>query len=233
MVLVHESTPQTNDEQVGASDSPNISSSKQHIASDLQALAALLSPHNFKLAYENWCWATNSPTWSAVWEIVQLVDRPNVGLCLDTFQTAGSEWADPTSPTGLLQRDQEELERAFKESLARLAQSVPKEKIFFFQISDAYKPDPSLEDAVVDGLRPRGRWSHDYRPLPFEGGYLPVVQVVKAVLATGYRGWFSTEIFDGGKDGKGKQQSDQADLKIVARRAMDAHQRLLEECARD
>lgn len=75
--------------------------------------------------------------------------------------------------------------------------------IYFFQISDAYKMEPRLEkDVDESGLRPRGRWSHDYRPIPFHGGYLPVVDVVRAVLGTGYRSWFSVEVFDGKEMGE-------------------------------
>ena len=51
----------------------------------------MLAAHDFCLAYENWCWATSTPTWRDVYEIVQLTNRPNVSLCLDTFQTAGYE----------------------------------------------------------------------------------------------------------------------------------------------
>ena len=166
-----------------------------------------------------------------MWEIVKAVDRPNMGLCLDTFQTAGSEWADPTTSSGLIEAHtggKEGLERDFKASLEELAETVPKEKIFFLQISDAYKLDePLSKEADESGLRPRGRWSHDYRPMPFDGGYLPVVEVTKAVLRTGVRGWFSVEIFDGGKDGKGKKY----DLTEFAKSAMASHKRLLEECA--
>lgn len=43
------------------------------------------------LAYENWYWSTHA------WDIVRQVDWHNVGLCLDTFQIAGSEWSDPTN----------------------------------------------------------------------------------------------------------------------------------------
>ena len=71
-----------------------------------------------------------------------------------------------------------------------------------------------------DGLRPRGRWSHDWRPLPFDGGYLPVVDVAKAVLGTGFRGWFSTEVFDGKEKGR---------MGEVAEKAMRAHERLMRE----
>ncbi|KAL2865951.1 uncharacterized protein BJX67DRAFT_356838 [Aspergillus lucknowensis] len=52
--------------------------------------------------------------------------------------------------------------------------------------------------------RPSRRWSHDYRPMPYDGGYLPIEAVERAVLKTGFRGWFSMEIFDGGQDGRGK-----------------------------
>jgi hypothetical protein len=56
--------------------------------------------------------------------------------------------------------------------------------------------DPPLDKKPDEqGLRPRGRWSHDYRPLPYDGGYLLVVEVTKGVLATGFRGWMSIEVF--------------------------------------
>lgn len=88
--------------QVGSSDSPTISKDPDILASDLAELADLLAPHSFRLAYENWCWATHAPTWSAVWSIVQKANRPNIGLCLDTFQTAAGEYGDPTTPSGLI-----------------------------------------------------------------------------------------------------------------------------------
>ena len=220
--------------QVGSSDSPPITTERHYLASDLRALSDLLRPHNFRLAYENWCWATACPTWRSVWEIVQLVDRSNVGLCLDTFQTAGSEYADPRTQDGLMTHNGEEglqkLKRAFEKSLDELSKEVPADKIFFFQISDAYLPEPRIENKIHEGgMRPRGWWSHSYRPLPFEGGYLPVVEVTKAVLETGFKGWFSTEVFDGGKDGKGKDEKEESDLKEVAKKAMAAHKRLMEE----
>ncbi|KAI9674412.1 MAG: hypothetical protein M1817_001750 [Caeruleum heppii] len=217
--------------QVGSSDSPGISSSVDVLSSDLRELADLLAEHNFRLAYENWCWATNAPTWKAMWEVVKAVHRPNVGLCLDTFQTAGSEWADPTTPSGLIEGDINR-DTKFKASLEEFSRTIPPEKIYFLQISDAYKPStplaPHPEPNDDSGLRPRGRWSAAYRPLPFKEGYLPVVEVTRAVLRTGFRGWLSTEIFDGGRDGKGL---DYEDMDVVAKEAMEAHGRLMDECA--
>ena len=42
--------------QVGSSDSPNISSDKQRLAEDLGQLADMLAEHNLRICYENWCW---------------------------------------------------------------------------------------------------------------------------------------------------------------------------------
>jgi len=62
----------------------------------------MLATKNICIAYENWCLATHAPKWSQVWDIVQQVDGSNVGLCLDMFQTCGGEWADPTTPSGIM-----------------------------------------------------------------------------------------------------------------------------------
>ncbi|KAL8663306.1 MAG: hypothetical protein Q9202_003942 [Teloschistes flavicans] len=220
--------------QVGSTDSPSASASLSHLSSDLRALCDLLSPHSFRLAYENWCWATHAPHWKDVWRIVQTVHRPNIGLCLDTFQTAGGEWADPTTASGLIEEkkqggSREALEQAFAKSLQALGTEVPKEKIYILQISDAYRPGRPLEpEPDAEGLRPRGRWSMCLRPVPFDGGFLPVGDVAKAVLRTGFRGWFSMEVFDGGPEGGGR---DWRDLGAYAKKAMKAHERLLAECA--
>lgn len=199
------------------------------IVSDLKELADLLAPHSFRLAYENWCWSTHAPDWKDVWDIVRQVDRPNVGLCLDTFQTAGGEWADPTTKSGKIETvgSEEELETKFQDSLNNLISTIPGEKIYILQISDAYKkqiqsqPDES-------GLRPRGQWSMSLRPAPFNGGYLPVIRVAKAVLKTGFRGWFSMEIFDGGPDGTDQEWKD---MPGYAKNAMKCYEQLLREAA--
>ncbi|PGG96581.1 hypothetical protein AJ79_09530 [Helicocarpus griseus UAMH5409] len=201
--------------QVGSTDSPaeKMTTKREDIISDLRELADILRALNMRLAYENWCWSTHAPTWKDVWDIMREVDRPNIGLCLDTFQTAGSEWADPTNPSGLIENETEggevvgkdSLNRKFKQSLDDLAKTVPANKIYLLQISDAYKPEPSpLKKRDIDGMRPRAWWSHAFRPFPYQGGYLPVEDVTRAVLETGFRGWFSVEVFDAGPRGKGK-----------------------------
>lgn len=65
------------------------------MAADLAELADEMAPKGFRIVYENWSWATHTQTWKDVWEIVWKADRPNLGLCLDTFQSAGGEWGRP------------------------------------------------------------------------------------------------------------------------------------------
>ncbi|KAG0651099.1 3-dehydroshikimate deHydratase [Hyphodiscus hymeniophilus] len=136
--------------QVGSSDTPSISKDFNRSASDLRQLADLLSPYGFRLAYEPWCWSTHAPTWKATWEIIKLVDRPNAGLCLDTFQIAGAEWADPTTSSGMIEERslQQKLEISFAESLEELSRTVPSAKIYLLQISDAYKLSVLMEKDV-------------------------------------------------------------------------------------
>ena len=183
-----------------------------------------------RLAYENWCWSTHAPTWKDVWEIVKEVDRPNAGLCLDTFQTSGGEYGDPTTEMGLINHmSPTALNQVFHASMDELARTVPADKIYLLQISDAYKPPEPLSEKTVKGLRPRGRWSHDFRPMPYDGGYLPIEEVAKGVLKTGFRGWFSMEIFDGGPDGKGREY----EMNGYAENAMESMQRVLRKCSTD
>jgi sugar phosphate isomerase/epimerase len=215
--------------QVGSTDTPLDKLDLERVVPDLRELCDMLKEHGFKVAYENWCWSSHAPDWKDVWKIVEEVDRPNIGLCLDTFQTAGGEWADPTTESGLLEDiSKMDLIYRFQESLDNLAKTIPKEKIYLLQISDAYMvPKPLSTEADEQGLRPRGRWSHDFRPIPYKGGYLPVVDVTTAVLRTGFRGWFSYEVFDGGPEGKGMD----VNLEEYAQAASNAHQRLISECA--
>ncbi|KAL2410521.1 hypothetical protein ABEF95_003193 [Exophiala dermatitidis] len=209
--------------QIGSSDAEEISSSFDVMASDLAELADIFAEKGFKIAYENWCWATYAPSWKDVWEIVKRANRPNLGLCLDTFQSAGGEWGNPTTKSGLIESiDKAELDRRWKASCEELSRTVPPEKIFFLQISDAYKVEPPLEDKPDEsGLRPRGQWSHDYRPLPYDGGYLPIEDFTRAVFNTGFRSWVSVEIFDS----KGPQKYGD-ELGPFAKKAFSSVQRL-------
>ncbi|EAS28274.3 3-dehydroshikimate dehydratase [Coccidioides immitis RS] len=189
--------------QVGSTDAPEDKISTEHgdIIRDIRELCDFLQEHGMRVAYENQCWSTHASTWKEAWHIVQQVDRPNIGLCLDTFQIAGSEWANPCSISGCTETEitvahMEDVDQGWSETLEELSKTVPKEKIYLLQISDAYRPKQRFEGREVEGIRPRARWSHGYRPLPYEGGYLPVEDVARAVLRTGFRGVFSVEVCD-------------------------------------
>ncbi|KAL6886110.1 xylose isomerase-like protein [Trichoderma longibrachiatum] len=206
--------------QVGSSDADEISSSFDDLAADLSELADLLAEKGFRLAYENWCWATRAPNWKDVWQISRKANRSNLGLCLDTFQTAGGEYGDPSTASGVIEEiAREELDGKWKQSMAELADSVRGDEIFLLQISDAYKMTPPLRN---DGDKPRSAWSHDYRPLPFDGGYLPIQDVLGAVLRTGFSGWLSIEVFDS-KPKEGMSMED------YTKAAMGSLERLLAE----
>ncbi|KAL4885608.1 xylose isomerase-like protein [Aspergillus karnatakaensis] len=238
--------------QVGSSDTPldklsssgrDLESLRRDIITDLREFADLLDEKGMRMAYENWCWSSHATGWKDVWSIVKEVDRENVGLCLDTFQSAGGKYGDPTTRSGTIgdveagSEGEKALRERFERSMAGLAESVPREKIYLLQISDAYRPVSSsgssepkpLESGVVDGTAPRGRWSHDFRPMPYNGGYLPIESVGRAVLRTGFRGWFSVEIFDGGVDGEGRE----GDLREFAGRARERVGSFIENCLRD
>ena len=215
--------------QVGASDSEGITGDLDALAGDLRELGDLLGQKGFRLAYENWCWATHAPDWKDVWEIVKRVHLDNVGLCLDTFQSAGGEWADPRTSSGLIEgpvMGRDDVELKWKASLKGMVHAIPGDKIYILQISDAYRMNPPLGDEKdKDGLRPRGQWSHDYRPLPYDGGYLPVEDFTKAILETGFRGYMSVEVFDG----KAPQKYTE-DMTAYAKQAMTSLQKLLAAC---
>jgi sugar phosphate isomerase/epimerase len=236
----------TNMLQVGSTDTPKskLNISRGYIVNDLRQLADLLAKNGFRMAYENWCWSTHAPTWKDVWEIVKAVDRPNVGLCLDTFQTVGSEFADPTTESGLQSQSSEsELETKYTSSLKDLTSQISPEKIYLLQLSDAYKLPTALEPDTQDGepaqgkeLRARGRWSHDYRPYINNGGAYTkqCVEMCKAILATGNRAWFSVEVFDGGKEGKGGKgtgmSEDQKEMESFCKSAMESTKWVIGKC---
>ncbi|HEV7308179.1 bifunctional sugar phosphate isomerase/epimerase/4-hydroxyphenylpyruvate dioxygenase family protein [Ensifer sp.] len=62
--------------------------------------------------------------------------------------------------------------------------SIPKEKLFILQLADA----PLLDMDLL-------QWSRHYRNMPGEGD-LPVREFMQAVVATGYDGYLSLEIFN-------------------------------------
>ena len=168
--------------------------------SDLRRLADMGAAEQppVRFAYENLCWSTFFDTWDKAWEVVQRVDRPNFGMCLDTFNIAGRVWADPTSPTGKTPNADADLEA----SLAKMVKEIDVNKVFYIQIVDAERMTTPLVEGHefhVDGNPPRMNWSRNARTFIYEeerGANMPVEEVArKIIFGLGYKGYVSMELF--------------------------------------
>ncbi|GCB23482.1 3-dehydroshikimate dehydratase [Aspergillus awamori] len=151
-----------------------------------------------RFAYESLAWGTYVSTWDTMWEIIQRVDRPNFGCCLDTFNIAGRVWADPASPSGTVP----DADALLAQSLDRLVKTIDVKKVFYVQVVDAEKMEQPLVPGHpfhVDGQPARMNWSRNARLFLYEqekGGYLPVVEVARVILKElGFEGWVSMELF--------------------------------------
>ncbi|PLB47437.1 3-dehydroshikimate dehydratase [Aspergillus steynii IBT 23096] len=151
-----------------------------------------------RFAYENLAWGTYIDSWDAMWEVVRRVDRPNFGCCLDTFNIAGRVWADPASSTGKTPNADGDLEASMK----RLVDTVDVKKVFYVQVVDAERMQSPLVEGhpfYAEEQPARMSWSRNARLFLYEqdrGGYLPAVQVARAILKDlGFEGWVSMELF--------------------------------------
>ena len=125
-----------------------------------------------------------------------------MGLCLDTFNIAGREWADPTREDGRVENADEVL----RESLKKMVREIDVKKVFYVQVVDAERLDKVLDvnhEFHVEGQKPRMSWSRNCRLFLCEeerGGYLPVLDVLRAICdeetGLGYKGWISAELFN-------------------------------------
>ncbi|CZS96807.1 related to 3-dehydroshikimate dehydratase [Rhynchosporium agropyri] len=168
---------------------------------EISDLGAAQNPH-FKFAYENLCWGTFNDTWEKAWAVVEAVDRDNFGLCLDTFNVAGREYADPCAVDGKCV----DADVRFRESIGKMARTIDVKKVFYVQAVDAERlRTPMCEEHPfhVDGQKPRMSWSRNCRLFMCEedrGGHLPVMDVLRAICdekdGLGYKGWISMELFN-------------------------------------
>lgn len=171
------------------------------IVEDLREVADLGASQNppFRFAHEALAWSTYTDTWEKCYEIVTKVDRPNFGICLDTFNMAGRVYADPASLTGKTPNAEADIEA----SIARLIKTIDVKKVFFIQIVDAEKLDEPLVEGhpFYEASQPaRMSWSRNCRLFYGEsdrGAYLPVKEITRAILhGLGFQGWVSAELFN-------------------------------------
>lgn len=168
---------------------------------DLQKMADMGLAQNppIRYVYEAIAWGSQCNTWEKSWKTVQAVDRPNFGLCLDTFNIAARIYADPTSPTGCT----EDCDQAVADSIARLLSTVDVSKIVYVQVVDGGRlKEPLTEKHPLyeAGLPARMCWSRATRLFYGEqdrGAYLPITAISKAIFqGLGFEGWVSLELFN-------------------------------------
>ncbi|KGO53812.1 hypothetical protein PEX1_057730 [Penicillium expansum] len=170
------------------------------IVEDLRELAArgAQHKHSIKFAYEALAWGTHINTWEKSWEIVQAVNRPNLGLALDTFNIAGAIYADPTTEDG---RVADTAEADLSASLKRMASTLDVSKVFIVQIADGERLRQPLHTGhpfYVAGQPSRLSWSRNCRLFlcePERGGFLPVLSILKTILDLGWTGYLAYEVF--------------------------------------
>lgn len=78
-------------------DKSNIDSDPAVIAANMRKLGLLALKYNLRVAYEAPSWGIHKDTWQQVQEILDLVNLPNVGHCLDMFHIASKEAGNPFS----------------------------------------------------------------------------------------------------------------------------------------
>jgi 4-hydroxyphenylpyruvate dioxygenase len=84
-------------------------------ASQLSALAKLAGEHGVKVAYEALAWGKYVNDYEHAHRLVEMVDHPNLGTCLDSFHILSRDW--DTAPI----------------------EDINADKIFFVQVADAPK----------------------------------------------------------------------------------------------
>ncbi|EXJ88838.1 hypothetical protein A1O3_01902 [Capronia epimyces CBS 606.96] len=195
------------------------------LVAELRQLAELAAAAGVAVAYEPVAWARHVSTWEQAWDLVQAVDRPNFGLCLDNFHLITGLWADNTVPGGRRPGGDARL----RASLDRLAATDTADKLFYVQLSDGelfdppYHPGHPFFDPALD---PRASWSRHARPFPLEvesGAYFPSAEFLRSILLDKhYTGWLSLEVFDR------RTREEHAGLEPAAIRAERSWKRLLE-----
>lgn len=163
----------------------------------MRRLGLLAQKYGLRVAYEAPSWGIHHNTWKQVQGILDLVNLPNMGHCLDTFHIASREASDPFNATSPVRADGR---KNLQNSLDELKETVHPSKIVYLQLSDATAADPEQKGypRPDPAQPPFMTQSRNCRIYPCEeqyGGSLPVVEVARAVFDVGYTGWVSMEVF--------------------------------------
>jgi 4-hydroxyphenylpyruvate dioxygenase len=181
-------------------DDPALTEGGDRVVRDFRELADLGAAQTppIRFAYETMAWGGHVDTWQKAWQVVQQVDRPNFGICLDTYHILARVYGDPTIPGSEPPGAMEALLADCRE----MARTLTVDKIIYVQMSDAVRLDPPLSPThpwYRPEQKPWMQWSRNGRIFPFEpenGGFMPAHEILRtAVFELGFRGWVSMEMF--------------------------------------
>ncbi|KAF5025994.1 hypothetical protein F66182_1896 [Fusarium sp. NRRL 66182] len=173
-----------------------------------------------RFAFEALCWGTRIDTWEASWDMVRRVNRPNFGLCIDSYNILGRIYADPAVPSGKTNN----CEQVTRASIKRLLMEVDTSKLFLVQVADGERLSQPLDHThpFYNSEQPsRMSWSRNARLFYGEsqyGGYLPCKHLLRTVIqGLGFEGWLSFEVFN-----KRLAENDTAVPQEMAKRAAES-----------
>ena len=140
------------------------------VEEDMRWLAREAASRNLKIAYEAVAWSAVNNTLKSIWELVQCLDEPNLGVVVDTFHTFARN-CDSRTLTG-----------------------IPMDRIFLVQLSDVMRdqlPDP--EDAHY--REKILKVARHQRLLPGKGE-IPMDTILNPLWDAGYSGPIGIEVFN-------------------------------------
>ncbi|KIR27124.1 hypothetical protein I309_04068 [Cryptococcus deuterogattii LA55] len=203
--------------QVGSNDWAQACAHDDKTAEDMRWIAELGVRQDppVKIAYEPWCFSNLRGEWEECYKTIQQANHPNLGLCLDTAQLALAKsygW-DPFTGQGW--------DRTSYEAMINRLACLPPEKIFYVELSDVLNPKatkPLYQGSPFDefgkndksGKNERFIWVRCARPVPLVGpnGGMDkrpegmeedgarVVETLKTIMSTGWRGYTFFEVFE-------------------------------------
>lgn len=149
-----------------SSTSAHATGDREALVRDLRKLALLAVPFGIRIAYEALSWGRHVNLLTHAWEIVRDGDRPNLGLCIDSYHVLAHN-------TGVDAVD-----------------AIDVRKVFLVQLSDfLWQETRSREDRIETARHYRvfpGEGVHSRE----------VGALVRKLDDTGYRGDFSFEVFN-------------------------------------
>jgi sugar phosphate isomerase/epimerase len=136
------------------------------LARDLRKLAMLAVPLGLKIAYEGLSWGRTINEFTTAWDVVSRADAPNLGLGIDSFHILAAK-------TPLHELD-----------------TLDPDKIFLVQLADfMWHEVRSFEERIAT--------ARHFRVFPGEGVHsAQVAELVRRLVALGYRGDYSFEVFN-------------------------------------